>query len=370
MKRWILLAGLVVVFTAAATAALQFLPDEEAPAPGGVSLMAPETNSGPQPKVEVLENLMYSFGSAPQQTILAHDWVFKNTGSAPLTLWKGPVKCSCTVANFAGNKESIVLKPGESTTVHLTFETRTYNGHYRKEGEILTDDPIKQSINLMADGEIRPAVAVYPDPTVQYAEISNDLPDHIMSVAILSPDKEDLKVTKLETSRPEIVATQEPLSEEDCKKLKVKQGVKVILNVKSGMPLGSFREEVVVQTDHPRQPEMRLTLLGLVVGPITVSPSRLHLPDVSSSQGAEREMRLVVRGRRATKFEVLSTPEKVQARVVSNENSDKTGLYKLVVTVPPGTLPGTIEDQIVLKSDHPNASEVKVPVEIYIRDAG
>ncbi len=140
--------------------------------------------------------------------------------------------------------------------------------------------------------------------------------------------------------------------------------------MKSGMPLGSFREEVVVHTDHPRQPEIRLTLLGRVVGPIVVSPDRLRLTNVSSSQGAEPELKIVVRGKRATKFEVVHTPPTFKAEVVPNEKGAQGGLYRLVVTIPPGIAPGTIDGEIVLKTDHPLASEVKIPVNVFVQDAG
>jgi len=370
MKRWILLAGLVVLFTTAATVAVQLLPEEETPTRGGVDLPVAEAKTGPQPKAEVEGDLTYKFGAAPQETKLERDWVIKNTGQADLEIAIGPPACSCTIAKFPGDKDSTVVKPNQSATIHLSFDTKTYNGHYRKSATVQTNDERHQVIEFVADGEVRPAVAVYPEPTINFLEISNDEPDHRRGVAILSPDRPDLKITKPETSRPEVVATEEPLSEEDLKQLKAPGGRRVLLNVKAGMPLGSFREEVVVHTDHPRQPEVRLTLLGQVVGPITVSPGLVRLPLVSSSQGAERELKLVVRGRRETKFEVVSKPDKLQAEVVSGAEEVQKGIYRLLITVPPGTAPGTIEGQVVLKTDHPLASEVKIPVHIGIRDAG
>jgi hypothetical protein len=370
MKRWILLAGLVVMLTTAATVAVQFLP-EESPAPGGVELPAPSADAGPHSKAEVQGDLTYRFDTAPQHTTLRKDWVIQNTGEGDLQIKKGPPACSCTITNFEGDKDTLIVKPHETATIHLSFETRDYNGRYHKSATVLTNDPQHQSIEFAADGEIHPAVAVYPDPTVNFLEISNDDPDHRAGVAVFSADKPDLKITKLESSRPGVVVVdQAPLTEEDCKKLKVKAGYRINLDVKLGMPLGSFREEVVIGTDHPKQPEIRLTLLGRVVGPITVAPERLWLHNVSSSQGAERELKVVVRRRRATKFEVVRKPEKLKIEVVLNDEGDKTGVYRLVVTVPPGTAPGSVEDLIVLKTDHPLASEVKIPVNIFIRDAG
>lgn len=370
MKRWILLAGLVVALTTAATIAVQSLPGGS-PMPGGVEYPAPSADAGPHPTAEVQGDLTYRFGTAPQHTTLRRDWVIKNTGAGDLQIKKGPPACSCTITNFGGNEGALIVAPNETATIHLSFETRDYNGRYHKAATVLTDDPQHQLIEFAADGEIHPAVAVHPDSTVNFPEISNDEPDHRAGVAVFAPDKPDLKITKLESSRPGVVVVdQAPLAEPDCKRLKVQAGYRINLDLKSGMPPGTFREEVVIGTDHPKQPEIRLTLLGRVVGPITVAPERLWLHDVSSGRGVERELKLVVRGRRAAKFEVVRKPEKLKVEVVPDDGAaEPKGIYRLVVTVPPGTAPGSVEGLIVLKTDYPLAGEVKIPVNIFIRDA-
>ena len=38
----------------------------------------------------------------------------------------------------------------------------------------------------------------------------------------------------------------------------------------------------------------------------------------------------------------------------------------MTVTVPPGTAPGPVDGEIILKTDHPSARELKVPVSILI----
>ena len=373
MKRWILLAGLVVAITAAATIVLQYMPEDEPPPRGGVNYPAPPVAKGPQPNAEVVGDPIYKFDMAAQHTKLEKDWVIKNNGEGDLEIKIGPPACSCTVARFEEGKDSKTIKPKESATIHLSFETRDYQGRYHKAATLLTNDARHQTIEFSAEGTIRPAVTVYPyeNLTVPFQEISNDEPDHKLGVAVYSPDKPDLKITKLESSRPDLIlATQEPMTEEDCKALKIKSGTRVHLDVKAGMPLGSFREEVAIATDHPRQPEIRLTLVGKVVGPISVNPERLRLPDVSSSQGAEKKLRLLVRGKRPTRFEVIGKPDRFLVEVVPGVDVAKTGLYELVITIPPGIPPGEIEDLIVLKTDHPQAGEVKIPVNVYVRDKG
>jgi hypothetical protein len=367
MKRWIVLAVLVVVLTTAATVVVQSRPgsstSEELPFP------AAPANAGPLPLAVVDGEATYQFGMAAQQVKLEKDWMVRNDGKADLVLTKGPPACSCTVANFSNGKDTITLKPGDETTVHLSFETRDFNGSYHKSATIVTNDPVHPTLELAADGIVRPSVVLSPpEPMINFLEIANDQDDHYAKVALFSPDRPDIKITQLLSSRPDqIVVTQEPLSADDCKALKIEKGLRINVDVKGTMPLGVFREEVVVKTDHPKQPELRLTVNGKMVGPISASPERVRLVGISGRAGGSGEVKLTVRGLRPTQFTIERKPEKFQV-AVAPAGPEQPGQYRLTVTVPPGLPAGMILDDVVLKTDHPKAGEVKVPVDVLIGD--
>jgi hypothetical protein len=79
---------------------------------------------------------------------------------------------------------------------------------------------------------------------------------------------------------------------------------------------------------------------------------------------------MVVRGDRETHFEVLRKPEKVDVTITPDDKSTHKGRYRLIVSVPPGTAPGEVTGDIVLKTDHPHAAEVIIPVSILISRSG
>ena len=105
------------------------------------------------------------------------------------------------------------------------------------------------------------------------------------------------------------------MSADDCKAMKVEKGRRITINVKGDMPLGYFREEVVIKTDHPKQPELKLTVAGKMVGPISASPERVLFKLVHSPQGDTGAVTLTVRGLRPTKFEVERKPEKLEVGI-------------------------------------------------------
>jgi len=187
------------------------------------------------------------------------------------------------------------------------------------------------------------------------------------SLAVFSPERPALKVTNLTTSKPDlIVAKAVPLTAEETKQLKTEGGNRVKIQIKPGMPLGSFREEVVFETDHPDQPKVTLTLVGSMAGPISVMPNSLRMVTVNGKDGGSGQVTLLVREGRSTNFTVAYKPERIDVSIVPNDTPTLKGRYKLTVSVLPGSSAGLIDDQIILKTDHPKVSELRIPVNIVI----
>jgi len=69
-------------------------------------------------------------------------------------------------------------------------------------------------------------------------------------------------------------------------------------------------------------------------------------------------------------FEVLSKPDNLKVEVTPSDvkigSVAKVRQYRLTVTVPPGAPEGVTHSTIVLKSSHPQAERVTVPVDITV----
>jgi hypothetical protein len=94
------------------------------------------------------------------------------------------------------------------------------------------------------------------------------------------------------------------------------------------------------------------------------------MPDVVGRIGASKELAVVVRGGRETDFKVARKPEKVVVTITKDDKSTLKGRYRVTVGVPPGTDPGEVAGDIVLRTDHPHAAEVIIPVSILISRSG
>jgi hypothetical protein len=363
MLRWFALAVVVVAFTALAAFLSVYAPDAQK-----AVVAAPVVVNGPHAIVEVKEPLIHEFGTMPQLSTGTHTWEFKNTGTADLELWFESSTCSCTVAKLKNGdeKKTLVVKPNESTTIDLEWQTKTFANEYTKGATIGTNDPNHPAVAISVHGTVHPPVMVFPGEIMAFNTISND-ESHIGRVAVISRDNPDLKITKLTTTRPAyFVAESKALTPDEAKQIKAKAGYQVSVEIKKDMPIGRFQDELIIETDHPLKREVKVILTGNVTGPISVIPERVRMPSVSSSKGATRDLTIVVRQGVPTKFTVDQHPDKIQVEIKPDDATPTKGRYKMTVTIPKGTAAGPVDGEIVLKTDHPAAAEIKVPVSILI----
>ncbi len=209
----------------------------------------------------------------------------------------GKPTCSCTIAKLEGGKTA-TIKPGVSTTIDLDWNTKEMPQDYSQGATFGTNDPRMPTFMLSITGKVYPPVVIYPPQMIQFPRVSNEEP-HKARIAVYSQERPDLKVTKVTSSKPGlIVAEAKPMTADEAKQLKIEKGYLVSVELKPGMPLGNFHEELVVHTDHPKQPEVKVSVGGSTFGPISVTPERLRMPDVVGKVGASRDLLLIVRGGR------------------------------------------------------------------------
>ena len=370
MLRWIALAAFVVLLVGATA----FMTADTTIADPTPSPVVVPVATGPSAKLELTEPATFEFGTLPQLSGGKHTWEIKNVGEVDLEITMGKTTCSCTVAKLKSDdgvaKPMLVIKPHESTKIDVEWQTKTFHDDYSQGVTLTTNDPAHASVSINVHGKVHPPVIVAPSETIAFNSVSNEETQHAR-IAVYSRDRPETKLTKFKTSRPEwLVARSEPLSSKDCESLRAKAGHSVIVDIKPGMPLGRFQEELVIETDHPLRTDLKITITGNMIGPISVIPDRVRMPSVSSDKGASRDLTLLVRGGTPTKFEVLSHPEKVDVKITPDDTPTQHGRYKMTVTVAPGTSAGPVNGEIVLKTDNATAAELKIPVTVLISNLG
>ncbi len=95
-------------------------------------------------------NRFHNFGDLREGQIVSHDFTIENRGTDTLKIFKVRSSCGCTVAKL---KKKILL-PGDTTTVHVTFNTRNKKGAQTKYVYVFNNDPILSKFKLVLKANV------------------------------------------------------------------------------------------------------------------------------------------------------------------------------------------------------------------------
>ncbi len=375
MTRWLVLGVVVVALSVAAVVVVPMLPREVSSEGERIDVFpGSSVKKGPPGRLVLDQATSFDFGLMAQKTKGEHVWILKNEGEGEVELIKGPSSCSCTIANFSDSQDSFILKPKADTKIRLEWNTREFDGSYTKDATIyVRNDPERKELKLAIAGKVQPAMKVMPDNRlIDFGQVPNDQSKKERA-ALGSADRPDFKIKSLRTSRPELLkATFRPMPDEDRSSFEaIKGGYRIDVELLPTSDLGVFSEEVIVETDHPLVPEVRLVAAGKRTGAVSVFPEVVTMRNVQGIKGGESAVMILVRNAsESTKFEVAEKPENLKVTLVSADDKAGTSVkvrqLKMTVTVPPGTPPGITDGKIVLKSDHPQASRITIPVDVTV----
>ena len=237
-------------------------------APSSVAVGGARVDIVKRPILEV--DRLYNFGVLQNGEVGKHQFVLKNNGQADLTVEVSETSCKCTAANLGSN----VVKPGDSTTIDVTWQTADYLGEYTQKVLLQTNDPDMMMVELevrgkiVADARAIPSEFDFPNITINTtAQAETQIacyktpPLKIIGYEFLNPDAQknfDLKIEPLTES--------EYQSEPDAT-----GGYRLTLTAKNTLPQGAFSENLVLKTDSALQPELKIPVVGTVVGNISLA---------------------------------------------------------------------------------------------------
>jgi hypothetical protein len=202
--------------------------------------------------------------------------------------------------------------------------------------------------------------------------------------------EEPLKISHYDYSNPAtaryFAVAVKPLAAKQLKAdLSARSGMLIAVTVKPGLPEGPFRQKIIFHTNVVSSPTLTLPLQGMVGGEIAVvgrdwnaDTGILKLGTVSSRDGAQRRLMLVVRGpsRKSVTFKPVEvTPDlmKVSLGRPSEINHGAVVQTPLIIEIPPGSpaVNRLGSDQgklgeIILETTHPRVPKVRILVRLAV----
>ena len=110
---------------------------------------AGEAGQGPRIRVEPAS---FDFGKATQNKTLRKEFVIRNFGDEALVIESVSTSCGCTAALVEGK----VVKPGGTTPLLVSFETRSYEGHVQKSVIVRSNDPTTNLVEVKIEATVQP----------------------------------------------------------------------------------------------------------------------------------------------------------------------------------------------------------------------
>jgi hypothetical protein len=373
----VFLAALVGLSVGGAAAYIQVRVDPDAGSlpPGTAGMQPPADDNEPR---ALVDEPHFNFGTMQRGTSKSHEFVIKNVGKSPLRLEVGQTSCKCTLGDVTGRP----IPPGESTHVRVEWAAKTDQGPFRQTATVLTNDPLNSQIELTIEGEILETSGVVP-PELMFDKLpvgeSKSAEVYVMAMLQDNLDVRDAELSNVAT-RDKFDVRIEPVEREKLPSSSAKDGVRITVTAKPGLPVGRFDQWLSLRTNLADAEKLEIPLVGRVVGDITVHGigwqediGVLVMGRVKSSEGRKAKLNVVVRGQDAAgvKFTVQSVdPPELKVTIGDPKQLRPTLLHVPVeIEVPAGTRPMVRLDtaqgdeaRIVLKTTHPTISELVLGV--------
>lgn len=336
------------------------------------------------PRVTVEGGETFNFGKMDRYGSKSHVFIIRNAGDAELTLIKGDTTCKCTQFELTPDR----LAPGQTAQVTLTWEAKTSEPEFQQSAEITTNDPRHDKIRLVVAGHVVDAVRPEQFDLVASRLSANE--DAVLRLKLFTyqGDKLDIQAATLKNpeSADHFKIHFEPLAPEDlAKERDATAGQVMVVEIKSGLPLGPINQTIMLTTGNPVLPTLDIPVVGRIVSDISLAGPKLDadlslltLGSVDREVGTKATIYLIVKGphRDETQLRVASIDpdENLQATIAPpTDDNAKVKRFALHVSVPPGTPPVTRLAQgklgkIVIATTNPMVKEIVVHVRFAVKE--
>jgi hypothetical protein len=215
------------------------------------------SQSGPQIK---FKESAWDFGKMKEGQVKAHEFVFENTGDAPLVIKNVKTSCGCAAALVSEK----TIEPGKKGEIKVTFNSRGYEGSVSKYVYVESNDRTQSVMQLV----ISAVIEVPPRPRIDLERYNFDSglilegePILAQSV-IINRGEQELKVSFSHRDATYFHNGEEILSE-----LKIAAGKEAQVEVKipARSKQGLIREYILLKSNDTRRPNLSIYISGYII---------------------------------------------------------------------------------------------------------
>lgn len=268
----------IFAFLMMPTLALAQAAGTTAPAASGLA-PTPTVDLANAPKITAAKP-KFDFGNVDEGPDIVHKFRVVNRGKGTLKIKSVSTSCGCTAA-VAGSKYPVpaadkaqgvtaVIPPGGSDYIVATYHTNGRPGHATKFITVSSNDPASPGFQLQLDMTVQRDVDVQPDRLYLYSIKHGQ--SHPSTLKVLGKAGEDLQVlSAVSTGNVVTVTGVTPYKEDSTNR----NGATIQVDVPVTLAIGSFTDNISIKTSSLKKPEVTVSVMGEVVGPVQFQPKTL-----------------------------------------------------------------------------------------------
>jgi hypothetical protein len=286
----------------------------------------------------------FEFGETAPGQAVRHVFAIRNVGDAPLEL---------TAPSMPGRVSLVAppapIAPGAEAKLEAVFDALGQTDVVVEERlRLRTNDADRAVVDLVFRGAIRALVAAKPG-YARWNTVQGE-PEATIAQTLYATDGTDFKILSVTSEYPHLETTVRAARPDERVAAGPPSQWRLELTLPSWPAVGPITGDVLVETDHPKQKQLRLPLSGFVRPMLFVDPPTGALGELNVASTARRSFRVRVFG--TTPAKVTKAEVTVPGAVVSDVRPLQEGrLYEVALAFTPDTPNGPFAGKLRIHTD-------------------
>lgn len=319
------------------------------PLPGAVAADAPKA---------AFPESAFTFDRAISGSVVEHDFVVKNEGSAPLRILNVSMTSPLLVTRMPRE-----IAPGAQGTIHFKLDTANLAGPFRGAMRVVLNDPALPEAGLTFEGQVVPAIELSPLPAF-FVSARRGQAMHA-SIDIVNHEPEPLRIEKVEHPTGRFTTTLETVE--------AGRRYRLTLLLKPDGPAGRSTETILVTTSSKAHPLLTIPANTYLHERVYTFPDAVDLGTLPIDAIRRNPKLLEQAAQTLMIYQVDGSDFKVQLRTdmaaceLRAEPGPKGDRYQVTVTLIADKLKvGPLKGSILIQTNDPQFPTLTVPVSGWI----
>jgi hypothetical protein len=324
---------------------------------GFALLAAKDASLFPKPKDEGPDLRLVSYdldiGSVYEGDKKGYSFRCRNAGSADLVISNVEASCSC----IAPLVQSATVPPGGESEIKFLFDSTGERSGIAKTLYLSSNDPITPVVQLQIGGYVKSKTLRRSPREVSFGDVRHSS-ESVREVYVPSTEQESVRVLDVGCDSPYLSVSNAASAD------KQRPGTVIKVTLKPGAPVGQFKAQLLIATDHPFDPTVTVPIIATIKGNIDLSRDVFFLGIVKNGKESVSKVTVSTVGKDALKITKIDNPLSYVSVDVKPKTEGKE--YVLTATLKPDAPLGNIKGDITIHTNDPDQPEIKIPVYAYV----